>query len=82
MIPGGTKNHVEGRSIAAAQPGEAGKHLGSLQPLRQRSRLNPSLELTRQTHREYPILQFELWQQPGLVAGIALILLAFPGGGS
>src|SRR5260221_3895147 len=26
--------------------------------------LNPSLELTRQTHREYPILQFELWQQP------------------
>jgi hypothetical protein len=43
--------------------------------------LNPSLELTRQTHREYPILQFELWQQSRLVAGIALILLAFPGGG-
>ena len=42
--------------------------------------LNPSLELTRQTHREYPILQFELWQQPRLVAGIALILLAFPWG--
>jgi hypothetical protein len=40
--------------------------------------LNPSLELTRQTHREYPILQFELWQQPGLVAAIALTLLAFP----
>lgn len=39
--------------------------------------LHPSLELTRQTHREYPILQFELWQQPRLVAGISLILLAF-----
>jgi len=40
--------------------------------------LNPSLELTRQTHREYPILQFELSQQPRLVAGIAPILSAFP----
>jgi len=39
--------------------------------------LNPSLELIRQTQREYPILQFELWQQPRLVAGIALTLLAF-----
>jgi hypothetical protein len=26
------------------------------------------------------ILQFELWQQPGLVAGVALILLALPWG--
>jgi hypothetical protein len=42
--------------------------------------LNPSLELTRQKHGEYPILQFELWQQPRLVAGIALILLDFPWG--
>ena len=37
-----------------------------------------SLALTRQMHREYPILQIELWQQPELVAGIALTLLAFP----
>src|SRR5260370_2671178 len=29
-----------------------------------------------QTHREYPILQFELWEQARPVAGIALILLA------
>src|SRR5258708_39381558 len=40
--------------------------------------LNPSLALTRQMHREYPISQIELWQQPGLVAGIALTLSAFP----
>jgi len=40
--------------------------------------LNWSLALTRQMHREYPISQIELWQQPGRVAGIALTLLAFP----
>src|SRR5260370_39597924 len=40
--------------------------------------LNRSLALTRQIHREYPISQIELWQQPRLVAGIALTLLAFP----
>src|SRR6266852_4192116 len=40
--------------------------------------LNRSLALTRQIQREYPISQIELWQQPGLVAGIALTLLAFP----
>jgi len=31
-------------------------------------------------HRRYRSLQFGLWQQPGLAAGIALILLAFPWG--
>jgi hypothetical protein len=41
---------------------------------------NRSLALTRQMRREYPISQIELWQQPGLVAGIDLILLAFPWG--
>src|SRR5260370_7109429 len=40
--------------------------------------LNRLLALTRQIHREYPISQIELWQQPGLVAGIALTLSAFP----
>ena len=40
--------------------------------------LNRSLALTRQMHREYPISQRELWQQPGLVAGIVLTLSAFP----
>jgi len=30
--------------------------------------------------REYPISQIELWQQPGLVAGIALTLLAISSG--
>jgi hypothetical protein len=43
--------------------------------------LNRSLALTRQMHREYPISQIELWQQPGLVAGIALTLLVFPWSG-
>ena len=37
--------------------------------------LNRSLALTRQMHRQYPISQIELWQQPGLVAGIDLTLL-------
>jgi len=40
--------------------------------------LNRSLALIRQMHREYPISQIELWQLPGLVAGIALTLLAIP----
>ena len=40
--------------------------------------LNRSLALTRQMHRGYPISQIELWQQPGLVAAIALTLLAIP----
>src|SRR5712671_6126690 len=31
-----------------------------------------------QMHREYPISQIELWQLPGLVARIALTLLAIP----
>src|SRR5260370_32565787 len=39
---------------------------------------NRSLELTRQMCRRYPISQIALWRQPGLVAGIALTLLAFP----
>jgi hypothetical protein len=40
--------------------------------------LNRSLALIRQMDREYPISQIELWQLPGLVARIALTLLAIP----
>src|SRR5258708_23646801 len=40
--------------------------------------LNRSLALTRQMHRESPTSQIESWQQPGLVARIALTLLAIP----
>jgi len=39
---------------------------------------NRSLALIRQMHREYPISQIELWQLLGLVARIALTLLAIP----
>jgi hypothetical protein len=32
-------------------------------------------------HRQYPISQIALWRRPGLVASIALTLLAFPWSG-
>jgi hypothetical protein len=39
---------------------------------------NRSPELTRQMRWQYPISQIAFWRQPGLVAGIASTLLAFP----
>ena len=54
------------------------EQLTSHRPVIRLDYAEPVTVLTRQMRRQYPISQLELWQQPGLVAGIALTLLAFP----